>query len=326
MIRFFFVFAVFIFTGAVFTQENKWDIPERYLQGYIKSLKGQVMSYHSPEPGVTSALLVRSIDSNMYIEWETEAVPQDYKSEFVTFLWMFGIDVNSDSHKFDLFVNGKKRFTFSNPKTTDKKIWSVDGDKGAELKFRAVMVDRYEDMMGYATMRLPVSDMKRGEPLIIKVAGETSKSRSWYMTFESKVEQKFSIETEDVMFREGNKLLQSLRFDFVHLGERINGSLSIGKEINRKFDLQPGYNSIQVKIPEVKNPQKYSAEIKIGKRPAVKREFTVHPVKKWKIYFVQHTHTDIGYTRPQSSILPEHLRFIDYALDFCDQTDDFPDD
>ena len=41
---------------------------------------------------------------------------------------------------------------------------------------------------------------------------------------------------------------------------------------------------------------------------------------------VQHTHTDIGYTRPQTEIIPEHLRYIDYALDFCDQTDDYPDE
>jgi len=41
---------------------------------------------------------------------------------------------------------------------------------------------------------------------------------------------------------------------------------------------------------------------------------------------VQHVHTDIGYTRPQTEILPEHLRFIDYALDFCELTDNYPDD
>ena len=44
------------------------------------------------------------------------------------------------------------------------------------------------------------------------------------------------------------------------------------------------------------------------------------------VYLVQHTHTDIGYTRRQSEILPEHLRFIDYALDCCDQTDSYADD
>ncbi len=48
--------------------------------------------------------------------------------------------------------------------------------------------------------------------------------------------------------------------------------------------------------------------------------------RKWIVYLVQHSHTDIGYTRPQTEILPEHLRYIDYALDFCDLTDAYPDD
>ena len=47
--------------------------------------------------------------------------------------------------------------------------------------------------------------------------------------------------------------------------------------------------------------------------------------RKWTVYLTQHTHTDIGYTRPQTEILPEHLRYIDYALDYCDLTDDYPD-
>lgn len=49
------------------------------------------------------------------------------------------------------------------------------------------------------------------------------------------------------------------------------------------------------------------------------------PYRKWRVNFVQHTHTDIGYTRSQSDILAEHLRYIDYALDYCDQTDNNPD-
>jgi Glycosyl hydrolases family 38 N-terminal domain/Glycosyl hydrolases family 38 C-terminal domain len=48
--------------------------------------------------------------------------------------------------------------------------------------------------------------------------------------------------------------------------------------------------------------------------------------RRWSVYLVQHTHTDIGYTRAQTEILREHLRYIDYALDFCDLTDSYPDD
>jgi hypothetical protein len=54
--------------------------------------------------------------------------------------------------------------------------------------------------------------------------------------------------------------------------------------------------------------------------------FTAPPPRRWTVYLTQHTHTDIGYTRPQTEILPEHLRYIDYALDYCDLTDGYPDD
>ena len=60
-----------------------------------------------------------------------------------------------------------------------------------------------------------------------------------------------------------------------------------------------------------------------GKTTTIKT--TTIPNRNWRVNFVQHTHTDIGYTRPQSDILAEHLRFIDYALDYCDQTDHLPD-
>ncbi len=56
----------------------------------------------------------------------------------------------------------------------------------------------------------------------------------------------------------------------------------------------------------------------------VTRNVTLEPVRKWKISFIQHAHTDIGYTRSQTEILAEHLRYIDYALDYCDATDNYP--
>jgi len=51
-------------------------------------------------------------------------------------------------------------------------------------------------------------------------------------------------------------------------------------------------------------------------QPALERD--------WTVYLVQHAHTDIGYTKPQFEIMSEHLRYIDYAIDYCDQTKDYP--
>ncbi|MCB9274171.1 MAG: glycosyl hydrolase family 38 [Lewinellaceae bacterium] len=59
---------------------------------------------------------------------------------------------------------------------------------------------------------------------------------------------------------------------------------------------------------------------------AEEKTIKLEPFRHWQVDFVQHSHTDIGYTRPQTEILAEHLRYIDYALDYCDATDNYPDD
>mgnify|MGYP003623885749 CR=1 FL=1 len=64
----------------------------------------------------------------------------------------------------------------------------------------------------------------------------------------------------------------------------------------------------------------------LGNKSIGSTTVTAKPVKKWTIYLVQHTHTDIGYTKPQTEILMEHLRYVDYANEYCELTENYPDD
>jgi len=86
-----------------------------WFQGYAATIGGGTLEYHSPHPDVTSALLVRSLDTLDFIEWQSEPVPQDFVGEAATFVWIFGMDVDEDSHSYDLSVNGEAWFRFSNP-------------------------------------------------------------------------------------------------------------------------------------------------------------------------------------------------------------------
>jgi hypothetical protein len=91
-------------------------------------------------------------------------------------------------------------------------------------------------------------------------------------------------------------------------------------------DLPVGETQVQIRIPPITQSGPAAIELRSS---TIRREFIDVPVtapRPWLVYLVQHTHTDIGYTRPQSEMLAEHLRFIDYALDCCDATDDYPDD
>lgn len=98
-----------------------------------------------------------------------------------------------------------------------------------------------------------------------------------------------------------------------------------GKEL-LKADLKQGQNRFLLTVPAITKPKTASFTSKIDNGATQTYSLTLQPPKKWTIYFVEHSHTDIGYTRPQSEILAEHMRYIDYALDYCDQTDNLPDD
>jgi len=320
------IFILLLLPLILNAQNDILNISNKYLQGYHKSISGGTINYHSPLPNVNSALLARANETEKSIEWETEVVPKDIKKKFVSFIWMFGIDVNSNSCKFDFYINDSKWFTFKNPQNTEQKNWTISAKKGAQLIFNASIVDRHSDLMGYSILKIPASVAESGKPLKLKVVGESAESMAWYMTFESSLEEKISIQSDNLLLRGKNQKFQLLRLNVSYFSSKTEATISLNNGLQKSFELSPGFNSITFKIPEVKKVTIMNAEIRIGNRPIEKRSVEIKPVRKWTINFVQHTHTDIGYTRPQSDILPEHLRFIDFALDYCDQTDHFPDD
>ncbi len=325
MVNRMFVYVLLFWAQVVFAATGKPQT-EIILPGYETPLAGEVLAYHSPHPDVGSSLLVRSIDERRFIQWETAPVPADVDTPFVSFTWMFGIDVNNDSHPFTLTVNGRDSFSFENPKSTEPRIWRIQGKDGAQLVFRATMIDKHGDLMGYAVLTLPRAMLRPGKPQVIKVSGASAGSRSWYMTFQQAVKETLRVMPRDALLRNGGQGQHVLRLNAVHLEERAKMSVSIGGSKETFHHLDYGFNSMALAVPEVKEKTALSAVIKIGQRSAVRRTVMLEPVRPWTVYFVQHTHTDIGYTRPQTEILPDHLRFIDYALDFCDRTDGYPDE
>ena len=166
-----------------------------YLQGFAKAIDGATINYNSPQPEVETALLGRAKTEFRIIEWETEPLPAKLEQEFVNFIWIFGFDVNVESHAWDLLVNGKKFLTFYNPKNNDMKYWMVKGIEGSEISFRRTMIDRHGDAFGYATLRLPASAIEsaKGRPLKMKVQAEEAGSNVWYMTFMSGINERFEI-------------------------------------------------------------------------------------------------------------------------------------
>lgn len=297
-----------------------------YIAGWAKTLHGGNFSYHSPQPDVQQSMLIRSISSVDYIEWESEPIPAALTTQEVSFIWMFGIDATPDSHHFSLSVNGLEIIQFSNPLQSDKAPWKVKGKDGATLQFNTSMLDKYNDPMGYAILQVPSSLLIPGKAQIFRIQGENAGSRSWYMTFEASIREEVKIEQRNALLKGKNQNLVPITIQLVHLGKPAKLRVDIPGCTFHSFDLASGFNAFEVFIPAVQHDTIIKASIRKNSEPPQTIPLSLFPVKPFTIFLSQHAHTDIGYTRPQTEILPEHLRFIDFALDYCDQTDNYPED
>jgi hypothetical protein len=293
-------------------------------QGYSKDVSGNSLSYHSPLPDVSQSLLVRSHPDYHTIAWETEMIPKDYNGKSIKFVWMYGIDADIKKHDFHLSINGKQILTFHNPPSGEDAEWDFSGANGSTFTLRKTFVDKYEDPMGFATLTIPTNLIRYGEPAVISVSGDNKGENTWYMTFKTAVEESITVKQNPVAIKTKGEPVYSLSVKIVSLYQK-KGILN-WDEKKQFIELLPGYNSFDLQVNASAKPYPISVNVQIDGENPVSKQVIVEPIREWTLYFVQHSHTDIGYTRPQSEILPEHLRYIDYALDFCDQTDAYPED
>ncbi len=296
------------------------------IPGFDTRVKGEVLTYHAPEPDVSTGLLVRSTDAKRSIEWLTAPVPPDFKGEFARFVWLFGMDVSPERHRFQLSVDGKPWFDIHNPQSSAVRDWTLQGPKGSTLRFRATMIDRFDDLMGYAILRVPRAMLTPGKPLRIAVVGESAGSSVWYITFQEAVSEQASLAATPALLRSNNGNYRPVTVSVTHLGPPTEVKIESDFGQSVQHTLQLGGNRIELRHPEVTKEKPIQVRVRIAGKEHYSLEGHIEPVRPWTIDLVQHTHTDVGYTRPQTEILPEHLRFIDTALDYCDKTDAFPDD
>ncbi len=87
-----------------------------------------------------------------------------------------------------------------------------------------------------------------------------------------------------------------------------------------------GREQFPVYLPDIQHPASLFLEIAVGTRMLDRREFTWFPGKHWEIYLVHGSHHDLGYTDIPSNVLSEHDHHLDKVLEFCEQTQDWPDE
>ena len=293
---------------------------EQWVNGFFRKISGENFTYHSSIPLARESLLIRATDGNSAMEWETAAVPEKIKGKYVTFVWLAGLGSSPGRARFDLSAAGSPLFSFWVDGTDQ---WQLETENGATLGFRKEMTDQHGDRFGFMFLKMPAALLTPAKPLRLKMQGSNAGLTSWYMTFRFPLENGLTFKAFPALFAENGAEKQLAVAGILYFGKPVTATIFIDGKPLKKASLQFGYNYLKVGLPLVSAPVEKNWRLVAGNFTQ-EGKILLTPEKKWRVNFVQHTHTDIGYTRSQTEILGEHLRYIDYALDYCDLTDTYP--
>lgn len=293
------------------------------VQGYMKSCFGTTMNYYSHLGNNKECLIIRAKEGMNSIEWDTDILPKKINNKYLTIVWIAGVSgqtLGKTSVPLYLSVNGKKLLTFM---TGEPDSWTVEGEKGVCLSFERLLKDGSDDCFGYMYLRIPTSWVTEGKSIRLKISSDDLKSESWSMVFKERIPfGEFSVKCLPAIFKKSQKQVVCVNYN--HFGTIGKADLIIdGKRFNE--ELKFGENRWELLVDPVKVKRETSVKLFLD-NDTIESKVILNPCRHWEAKFMQITHTDIGYTRPQAEILAEHIRFIDYVLDYCDATDKYPDD
>jgi len=290
------------------------------LQGFSKKISGTDIKWNSHLSYANEAMIVRTKDGIQKMEWESEPVPMELKSKTISLVWISGVSGLSGKQPspITLYANDKKIATLI---TAGNKDWDVTGSDGAQLSFREQLRDGSDDRYGFMFLRLPAKLIIPGKSMRLRFECADLGIDSWTMVFKSAIEKEgLTGECTPAILKSTGKQIMELHYS--HFGANQEVVIQYGSEQCKK-EVVFGENRIDLPLTPVVSPSKINVSLTSGNKN-YSCIVDLVPVRKWEANFMQITHTDIGYTRPQTDILSDHIRFLDYVLDFCDATDKYP--
>ncbi len=101
-----------------------------------------------------------------------------------------------------------------------------------------------------------------------------------------------------------------------------------GLGLPQEFPLSasPGPSTHEIFLPEIAQPQPIEFVLRHGDGLADFHSLDYQPPRRWVVHVVQTSHHDVGYTDLASTVLQQHDRWLDQALDYAAQADSFPED
>ncbi len=296
------------------------ELPPGVVDGWAHTLSGERFTYHSAHPTGRASLLVRSEDSTLAAIWDTDSLPQ-LPGDTIVISFLAAMDVTDPGQtpvSFWVTIDGEHRFRLPQPTSPDS-TWSLAGPDGVRLDFRRLMIDKFADVHGLMTLRLPRALITPGRPIRIRVAGETVGRRSWFILYTTSIRPALWAEPEEALIRENGGLRQVLRLTGWNPDVPAQINVRMGG-VSRLATLSTGATTLRLPLARVTAPLDIPISVTSDHAVASWSGLRIDPVVERTIYLINHAHLDIGYTDYQPNVRRKHWETIDSAVAFIERS------
>ncbi|MEQ8712309.1 MAG: glycoside hydrolase family 38 C-terminal domain-containing protein [Cyclobacteriaceae bacterium] len=315
---------------SVKTLTNLWPVKSQpFYQGFDNTVEGTELDFFPFLEGDNIVLYLG--ENKLYgpISFTTAPVAADHSSPYASFVWSCGYartaDGEAEKSTFEIAVQGEKLLSFDTYQSDSPENWIYTSPTGIELAFVTTFVDKaHGDRFGYMILNMPTAQVTKGEPVTISMEEIRSNKRDYYMAIQNPVEENIKILAEPTILKTEAGPKQSIKIDLTHLGAPIEGKFSVDGELLLTTPIKPGNNEIYMLVDPVAAAKTVTLDIAVAGKPEISRAVDLKPVRHFEVYFLPHSHVDIGFTHRQQEVAELQWKNLDLAIDLAAKTADYP--
>jgi alpha-mannosidase len=123
---------------------------------------------------------------------------------------------------------------------------------------------------------------------------------------------------------EGGSPTQQIELSIQHIGEPADAEVSVNDAKGVPVKLMLGAHTVMVAVPAVEKATPAKVSLKIAGKEVAQQQIELKPVRKWTLYFLPHSHNDIGYTHVQTDVEKRQWGFLETVIEAARKSADNP--
>ncbi|AZB20584.1 glycoside hydrolase [Chryseobacterium indologenes] len=296
------------------------------INGYEREISGENIDYFSAFPDhANRALLTRTTDGKKTIEWETASVPLKNNVQYVYFNWLVSHSsgTSGGARNFDLYINDQKTLTLTTYPANQHPDWISKAADSTAFVFHQTKTDGLKDSYGIAYLRVPANKVTPGKPLRLKIVGQAQNSRDWMMTYKFTFQEKIDAQSTPFLLKDGKRLLS---LTTLHFGPEEKIKAIINNKETFTFTMPDGIKTFDIPVSLSAEGGKLELVVTSGRKELLRKTIQAQAIVPRTLYFIHHSHTDVGYSHLQSEVEKIHTKNIYDALAMIEKTKNLPEE